>query len=153
MKEDGKLWRFLERIAKNKTGHSVLTVIYRTWERVNRIVNYFRKDASVFVQYVHYMDNYGNHRKYPDSFNIHICAKGKCQSLWGSADFTEAQKIVDFLRADKKKAVIEMSAGMGTTSILIPKWAKQTVIDELLKVIEETKQDVEDYRKWAGDGE
>ena len=38
---------------------------------------------------------------------------------------------------------------MGTSYIIIPKWAKKRLSDELFEVVENTREMVQDYKKWA----
>jgi hypothetical protein len=44
-----------------------------------------------------------------------------------------------------------MGAGLGTTSLYIPSWAKQQIIEELEEVIEETAEDRAAFKAYMND--
>ena len=105
-------------------------IIYLTW-RIERIINYFKKDVWVQVDYIN-----GPESKEPDSFNIYIIQRGRAESLWGKIDWNEHGRLIEVLKKSKKHVQLEMRVGMGTTTLFIPKWAKSKIVKELEKINE-----------------
>ncbi|KMK75442.1 hypothetical protein [Alkalihalobacillus pseudalcaliphilus] len=150
MNENGKLYKFLEKVAENKAGYVLLLCIYKLQCAFTFIKNYFKRDAFIEVQYCYY-GQVGDQKKtkFPDSFNIYVIEKGNCTSLFNKIDFSEAERIAKLLTEDKDKLKLEIGLGMGTSYIIIPKWAKKRLSDELFEVVENTREMVQDYKKWA----
>ncbi len=143
-----KLYAVLEKVAKNKAGYVILYVIYQINEFFKKCRNYFVKDAEISVTYVSWLNDSGEYQRTPDSFNVYITSKGHCESLFSNIDFSEASRLLDLLKKDNKAVLLECSVGLGTSSVKIPPWAKQMLIEQLEKIIGETKDSRERYEKW-----
>lgn len=143
--------KFLEKMAKSKLGYAALFVVYKIVCFVNYVRDYFVKDAEVVVYYVTWKDENGDYRRIPNSFNIYITSKRRCESLFGEVDFDEASRLIELLKQDDKPLSLEMGAGLGTTSLYIPSWAKHQIIEELEEVIEETAEDRAAFKAYMND--
>jgi len=91
-------------------------IIYLAW-RIERIINYFKKDVWVQVDYINRPES-----REPDSFNIYIIQRGRAESLWGKIDWSEHGRLIEVLKKSKKH--------------VIPKWAKSKIVKELEKINE-----------------
>ncbi|MED4083888.1 hypothetical protein P4637_03300 [Halalkalibacterium halodurans] len=134
--------KFVEKVASTRVGRIIVKCLYHTLNTPSKIKRYFRRDAFVRVEEI----TYGKElKKAPYSFNIYVVSKGKCARLWSDLDWSESGRIIDFLKSSEGTVILEMSTGIGTSSLLIPKWAKPKIIKEL----EEYGQDSwNDYQRW-----
>lgn len=69
----------------------------------------------------------------PDSFEIYIEYRTKTHTHFGTIDFSEAEKILDFLKENRKSRKLELNiSGYGGNSpLIIPRWAISNIISEL----------------------
>jgi hypothetical protein len=64
-----------------------IRILIRIIDRIERIINFFKKDAFIHVDY-YYESKDGESYKIKDSFQIYICQWGKCESLFHRIDWT-----------------------------------------------------------------
>lgn len=131
-----KVFRFLDNaMKKSKVLSLFMQLIFHTVHRIERAINYFKRDAYVFVNYAHRRDDEtGEMRKEPDSFNIYIVRWGKAEGLWSDIEWNEHVKIINFLNESKHHAVLDMNVGMGKSSLFIPRWAKSKIVNQLEEI-------------------
>lgn len=98
----------------------------------NKIRNYFKREAFIRMAHVHYSED-GELKRKNDAFTITVCQYGKCHSHFGEIPWEDVNKVLDALKSTKGKLILSVSVGMGESNIMIPKWAKKTLIDELEK--------------------
>jgi len=99
---------------------------------IERTINFFKKDAFIHVDFYHESKN-GELYKVKDSFQIYICQWGKCESLFYKIDWVEAEKVLNVLEKSKGKILLSMDARGGVSKLLIPRWAKKKLIQQLRK--------------------
>ncbi|PLR99528.1 hypothetical protein [Bacillus sp. T33-2] len=107
-------------------------VLRRMMNIVETGINYFKKQVDLHINYVHERID-GELIKNKDSFNIYICRFGKCHSLFSPITWSEVKKVLSTLESSKGKVLLTMRVGLGESSIMIPKWAKQPLIEKLKK--------------------
>jgi len=100
--------------------------------KLEQWANYFKKDAFINIDYM-YASEEGDLVKKKDAFSITICHQGKCKSHFGKIPWEEADKVLSVLKESKGKVLLSVQVGMGESEILIPKWAKRTLMEELEK--------------------
>jgi hypothetical protein len=112
---------------KKKLGLFLVMVI----NTIERMINFFKKDAYIFVDHI-YESIDGETKKVKNSFSIYICQYNKCQSLFSRIDWSEAERVIKILEESKGKVLLQMNLGLGSRSyLLIPKWAKKKLIQQL----------------------
>ncbi|STO12742.1 Uncharacterised protein [[Flavobacterium] thermophilum] len=112
-----------------------IRILIKIIDRIERIINFFKKDAFIHVDY-YYESKDGELYKVKDSFQIYICQWGKCKTLFRKIDWTEAKKVLKTLEKNKGKVLLSMDVGSGTSSLMIPKWAKKKLIEELRRELQ-----------------
>lgn len=97
---------------------------------LNRIREYFKREAKVHINYYHeFID--GKAIKVEDSFKIYICQFNSCKGLIGEIDWNEVSTIITTLKEANGDVILAMNVFGGETTLLIPKWAKQSIINQL----------------------
>lgn len=123
----------------------------KTWEAINvlawflliglprkvfkEIKTLFHRDASISIQYVakDLFDEVGNEFfvRVPDTFKINIDTGKKRRTHWLAADFEDAEQLLDCLD-DKTLRTVTLQVGDRISStIVIPRWAKKRLADQL----------------------
>ncbi|OIN67415.1 hypothetical protein BLD48_05875 [Exiguobacterium sp. KRL4] len=95
----------------------------------------FHRDASVDIQYVSqtFFDEVGNKYfvRFPDTFKINIDTRKKRRTHWLAADFEDARQLLGCLD-DKSLSKVTLQVGDRISStIVIPRWAKKRLADQL----------------------
>ena len=103
---------------------------------LRRILNYFERDALIHIQHLHYTEGEKLKRK-NDSFSITICQYGKCHSHFGKIPWEDASQVLEALKSSKGRLLLSVQVGMGESKIMIPKWAKKKLVEEIEKELEE----------------
>lgn len=112
----------------------ILKLAARFYLKIEPMINYFRKDAYIHIDYIYDSIN-GELIKNKDSFQIYVCQKGKCQSMFSRIDWREAKRILETLKNSTGSVQLFMGVGIGTSDLIIPKWAKSKLIEQLEKEI------------------
>lgn len=142
-------------------------IVGKTWDAINvlawflliglprkvfkEIKTLFHRDASINIQYVWqtFFDEVGNKYsvRFPDTFKINIDTRKKRRTHWLAADFEDAEQLLDCLD-DKTLRTVTLQVGDRISStIVIPRWAKKRLADQLRPHISYHAQLAKPYEK------
>jgi len=111
--------KWLEKHKENKLVYIVAKVLYETIDKAEKIINYFKREVSLYVNYVH--DENGKH---PDTVNGFVIRKGAAYSFTG-VPWESIDNIIDQLQEEDKPLKFEVSHGSYFNEVYLPRWARK----------------------------
>jgi hypothetical protein len=113
----------------------LLRLVARIYIFIDNLINFFKRSAEIHINYAWDMESH----KVKDSFDIYVCKFNKCWMM-NNIDWASANQVLNTLKIAKGKVILNKKFGGGTEYIIIPKWAKKSLIKQLEKELSEDGQ-------------
>lgn len=95
---------------------------------MKRLISFFEKSVDVHIDYV-----YTKGKKLPDTFNIYVIHKNKCNMLT-NLEWDEIERVINVLEEENKPIQLWREFGMGKEVLYVPRWARNKLANKLKEV-------------------